>query len=103
MVPVIIINEINLNCSIQDLFYSLAASKEYEYICFLDSSLVPNKYSGFSYLAWEPDFAVFHQGSKNRLIKVSGFKKIPYLMKKVTLSFLRKVFTENINVKNENT
>ena len=102
MVPVIIINEINLNCSIQDLFYSLAASKEYEYICFLDSSLVPNKYSGFSYLAWEPDFAVFHQGSKNRLIKVSGFKKDSVLNEESDpLSFLRKVFTENINVKNE--
>ena len=94
----------------QDIFYGLSISKKHDFICFLDSSLVPNKYSNFSYLAWEPDFAVRSWGSKNEFLNL----KPGYLTEVLNgrnetlkadydnpLAFLRKILNENQAEKTE--
>jgi len=59
--------EAGIDAKPEDLAYSL---KDHEYLCFLDSSLVPNKYSRFSYLAWDPGFVIKSWGHKNENIGI---------------------------------
>ena len=42
----------------ENLVYLLNSEGKYDYVCFLDSSLVPNKYSKFSYVCIKPRFIV---------------------------------------------
>ncbi len=68
--------EIDLSC--EDIFYYIHAALDPGHCSFLDSSLFPNKYSRFSYIAWEPDFALRSRGSINEIIdfKNSTEKKV---------------------------
>ena len=74
MAAIITLTELSLKVPIHDLFYSLAASVNNEYISFLDSSLLPSKYSRFSYLAWEPDFAIYGSSGSNIMACFKGSK-----------------------------
>ena len=65
------ITEVDLDRSPQDIAYQLSGSG---YLCFLDSSLSSDKYSRFSYIGWEPSFAIKSSGLKNEFINIS--KKI---------------------------
>ena len=75
--------DFDFECS--ELFYFLSSSGNYRYMSFLDSSLVPNKYSKYSYVLFEPDFAVkaskrcgeIIYPEKNSLIEDNPFKKSP--------------------------
>lgn len=46
--------------------------KDCKYLCFLDSSLYPNKYSKFSYIGWDPKFVIKSYGYRNEFIDVAG-------------------------------
>jgi para-aminobenzoate synthetase component I len=61
--------------------------KDSEYLCFLDSSLVPHKYSRFSYVGWEPSFVLKSYGLANEFINIS--KGIRYFSYQHPLEFLR--------------
>ena len=56
------ISVVDLKMMPQDAAYSL---KDKSQLCFLDSSLYPNKYSKFSYVAWDPKFIIKSYGYKN--------------------------------------
>ena len=59
--------EVDIDARPSDLAYIL---KDNKYLCFLDSSLVPNKYSRFSYIGWEPEFVLKSHGYKNEYINI---------------------------------
>ena len=61
------ITEVDLSLSPQDIAYQLSGS---DYLCFLDSSLSPDKYSRFSYIGWEPSFSIKSRGLKNEFINI---------------------------------
>ena len=84
--------EIDLSC--EDIFYYIHAALDPGHCSFLDSSLFPNKYSRFSYIAWEPDFALRSRGSINEIIdfKNSTEKKV----RMHPMLFLRKNLSEYI-------
>ena len=82
------ITEIEFGPDPADIVYQL---KESEYICFLDSSLVPDKYSRFSYIGWQPSFIIKSHGLKNEFINIS--KKIKNFSYQHPLKF----FKENVN------
>jgi len=111
MAAVITITELSLKVPMQDLFYSLASSVKNEYLSFLDSSLVPDKYSRFSYLAWEPDFTIYGSNGSNIMSDFKSNKsekaaeagKQHNALKKVILTeegspmaYLRKIFAERL-------
>jgi len=68
----------------QDLAYYL---KDEPYLCFLDSSLDPDKYSRFSYIGWDPSFVIKSSGLKNEFINRA--KNIKNLSYQDPLSFFR--------------
>ncbi len=82
------ITEVDLSLTPQDIVYQL---KESDYLCFFDSSLVPDKYSKFSYIGWEPAFVIKSWGLKNEFINVA--KKITSLSYQHPLKY----FKENLN------
>ena len=82
------ITEIDLKLSPQDIAYQLSG---YDYLCFLDSSLLPDKYSRFSYIGWEPSFVIKSRGLKNEFINIS--KKINNFSYYHPLKY----FKENLN------
>jgi anthranilate/para-aminobenzoate synthase component I len=82
------ITEVDLNLSPQDIAYQLSGS---DYLCFLDSSLLPDKYSRFSYIGWEPSFTIKSCGLKNEFINIS--KKI----KNFSYCHPLEYFKENLN------
>jgi len=82
------ITEVDLALAPQDIAYQL---KESEYLCFLDSSLMPDKYSRFSYIGWEPAFSIKSFGLKNKFINIS--KKI----NSFSYHHPIKYFKENLN------
>jgi len=99
MKKVSVIIPLDLKMSCQDLFYALSASGRYEYISFLDSSLVPNRYSNCSYIAWKPEFVVKCDSLKNEIIfPESGLVKAK---RQHPLLFLKKLFNSNLNKNNE--
>ncbi len=82
------ITEVEFDMTPADIAYRLKGS---EYICFLDSSLIPDKYSRFSYIGWEPSFVIKSRGLKNEFINIS--KKI----KNYSYQHPLKFFKENVN------
>jgi len=82
------ITEVDLSLSPQDIAYQLSGS---DYLCFLDSSLLPDKYSRFSYIGWEPSFSIKSRGLKNEFINIS--KKINNFSYHHPLRY----FKENLN------
>ena len=83
------ISVVNLQMMPQDAAYSL---KNKSRLCFLDSSLYPNKYSKFSYVAWDPKFTIKSYGYKNEFTAdLTGMKYYSY---QHPLSFLKE------NIKN---
>jgi para-aminobenzoate synthetase component 1 len=83
------ISAIDLKMLPQDAAYSL---KDKNHLCFLDSSLYPNKYSKFSYIAWDPKFVIKSMGYKNEF--TAGPVGIRYYSYQHPLSFLKE------NIKN---
>lgn len=82
------ITEVDLNLTPQDIAYQLKGS---DYLCFLDSSLLPDKYSKFSYIGWEPAFVIKSRGLKNEFINTA--KKINNFSYYHPLKY----FKENLN------
>jgi len=74
----------NLDILPQDAAYVLRGS---EYLCFLDSSLTPDKYSKFSYIAWDPKFTIKSFGYRNEFNIIS--KGIKYYSYQHPLFFLK--------------
>ncbi len=66
MTDITAIIELDLKVPCQDIFYFIYCSENPPFFSFLDSSLIPNKYSKYSYIAWEPDFSI--KSLKNELI-----------------------------------
>src|SRR4030042_789359 len=61
----------------QNLVYLLNSAGRYGHICFFDSSLVPNKYSKFSYVCFKPRFVVKSNGKESTFLNcLSGEKQI---------------------------
>lgn len=83
------ISAIDLKMMPQNAAYSL---KDKNHLCFLDSSLYPNKYSKFSYIAWDPKFVIKSLGYKNEF--AAGPVGIRYYSYQHPLSFLKE------NIKN---
>src|SRR5665647_1758588 len=64
-----VITPMDTGYAFEDIFYALATkTKTNKYISFLDSSLVPNRFSTYSYLAWEPEFVLKSSGIKNEIM-----------------------------------
>ena len=82
------ITEVGFDLIPADIAYRLKGSG---HICFLDSSLFPDKYSRFSYIGWEPSFVIKSLGLKNEFINIS--KKI----KNYSYQHPLKFFKENVN------
>ncbi len=85
------ISALNLKIQPQDAAYVL---RNTDYLCFLDSSLSPNKYSRFSYLAWNPKLIIKSQGYKNKFI--SNCSGLNYYSYQHPLSFLKQNIKEYI-------
>ena len=83
------ISAIDLKIMPQDAAYNL---KDKSHLCFLDSSLDPNKYSRFSYIVWDPKFIIKSCGYKNEFAGIPG--NIRYYSYQHPLSFLKQ------NIKN---
>lgn len=127
MEKISIILPIDINLETKVLFYLLSSLKRNRYIAFLDSSLTPNKYSLFSYIAIKPDFIVECSKGFNRLrIMKSFYQDSDQSYKKLfednlkfllendhpcnsqiclnnmhPLDYLRKTFNSNINEENK--
>ncbi|MFC2145233.1 aminodeoxychorismate synthase component I [Actinomycetota bacterium] len=82
------ITEIDLDLTPQDIAYQLRGS---DYLCFLDSSLLHDKYSRFSYIGFKPAFMIKSRGLKNEFINIS--KKINNFSYQHPLKY----FKENLN------
>jgi len=78
------ISAIDLKTTPQDAAYIL---KDSNYLCFLDSSLSPNKYSRFSYIGWDPKFVIKSSGYKNEF--TGNARDIRYYSYQHPLSFLK--------------
>jgi para-aminobenzoate synthetase component 1 len=90
------ITPLEAGCAFEDIFYTLysAEAKKNKYISFLDSSLVPNRFSKYSYLAWEPEFVLKSSGIKNEIMDLhTGTKEEVYGH---PLKFLDQVLKNNI-------
>ena len=83
------ISAVDLKMMPQDAAYSL---KDKSQLCFLDSSLYLNKYSKFSYVAWDPKFTIKSYGYKNEF--AAGMADMRYYSYQHPLSFLKE------NIKN---
>ena len=86
--------KIELDLSCEDVFYHIYTSLNPGYCSFLDSSLLPNKYSKFSYIAWEPDFVLRGSGHVNESIKCRDGDTVRTSMHPVL--FLRKKLSEYV-------
>ena len=78
------ISAIDLKIPPQDAAYVL---KDKSHLCFLDSSLIPNEYSIFSYIAWNPKLIIKSYGHKNEFISFAG--GVSYYSYQHPLSFLK--------------
>ena len=85
------ITEIDLDLTPQDTAYQLKRS---DYLCFLDSSLIPNKYSRFSYIGWEPSFVIKSWGLKNEFINLA--KKITNFSYQHPLKYFKENLSSSI-------
>jgi para-aminobenzoate synthetase component I len=81
----------------EEIFYRLNVLKKNKFISFLDSSLIPDKYSRFSYLAWEPEYIFRSLRKRNEQIRISdGAVKVTSCH---PLIFLRDILREGIREK----
>ncbi len=88
------ITPLETGLNFEDIFYTLCITKKHKYISFLDSSLVPNRFSGYSYLAWEPEFVVKSSGIKNEAVDLrNGLRQE---VNSHPLKFLEQVLKKNI-------
>jgi aminodeoxychorismate synthase component I len=78
----------------QDIVYILNHMDKSNYLCFLDSSLYPNKYSKFSYIGWEPKFIIKSNGNINEYFNVS--KNEAHYSKGHPLLFLKEYFKKYV-------
>jgi len=78
------ISAVNLKIKPRDAAYIL---RNYDYMCFLDSSLAGSKYSKFSYIAWNPKIVVKSNGIRNEFLSTSS--GISYCSYQHPLSFLK--------------
>jgi len=62
------ITDASIGIAPEDIAYFL---KDSQYLCFIDNRLVPDKYSSFSYIAWEPSFVLKSSGIKNEFINIA--------------------------------
>jgi len=79
------ITEIQLEKKPQDIAFIL---KDSSYLSFLDSSMPGNRYSSFSYIAWEPAIVIKSRGYKNEFIDITS--GICYQSYRHPISFLKK-------------
>ncbi len=78
------ISAVDLRIKPQDAAYVL---RNTDYLCFLDSSLSGNKYSRFSYIAWDPKIIIKSNGFKNEFSATAA--GISYYSYQHPLSFLK--------------
>jgi para-aminobenzoate synthetase component I len=78
----------------QDLVYVLNSTARYDYLCFFDSSLVPNKYSKFSYVCWEPRFVVKCNEKESTFLNCSSQETQTFNID--PMLFLKEISTESI-------
>ena len=88
------ITPLNTGCAFEDIFYALASTGNHKYISFLDSSLIPNRFSSYSYLAWEPEFVIQSSGIKNETMNLHNGAKEE--VGGHPLKFLEKMLKNNI-------
>jgi len=88
--------ELDLAYKPEQLFYLL---KDYDYFCFLDSSLSQSDCSKFSYIALDPDFILKSYGLKNHRIDLKNKTTVIYDMH--PLKFLNEIFPKFINFNSE--
>jgi para-aminobenzoate synthetase component 1 len=88
------ITKLELELPCEDIFYHIYTSLNPGYCSFLDSSLHPNKYSRFSYIAWEPDFALRGYGHVNELVNCKNGSVLKTVMH--PMLFLRKKLSEYV-------
>jgi len=79
-----IITESSIDLPPQNVAYRL---KDSPYLSFLDSSLVPDKYSKFSYIGWDPSLVIKSSGVKNEIHNI--LKKINTVSYRDPLGFFR--------------
>lgn len=91
------IMEAGIGLTPEDVAYRL---KDSQYLCFLDSSLIPDKYSRFSYVGWEPLFILKSRGIKNEFINIS--RKINNYSYRDPLNFYREHLDDFIFYNNKN-
>ncbi|MGM0368175.1 MAG: aminodeoxychorismate synthase component I [Actinomycetota bacterium] len=71
-----VISKLDVGIEPADIFYLL---KGYKYLSFLDSSLEKSKYSKYSYIGWDPAFALESYGFRNSFYNLrSGIKVDSY-------------------------
>ena len=88
------ITPVETGFAFEDIFYALCKAGEHKYISFLDSSLVPNRFSTYSYLAWEPEFVLKSSGIKNEIMDLrTGLREEVYCH---PLKFLEQTLKKNI-------
>jgi para-aminobenzoate synthetase component I len=95
------ITPLGVEYAFEDIFYTLATkTKINKYIAFLDSSLVPNRFSTYSYLAWEPEFVLKSSGVQNRIMDIcTGTKE---KVRGHPIKFLERILENNIFSSTEN-
>ncbi|MBM3713220.1 MAG: hypothetical protein FJW56_07280, partial [Actinobacteria bacterium] len=92
-----IIAPLDIKLSCQDVFYRLNIAAKPDYISFLDSSLLPNKYSRFSYIAWEADFAIRGFIGRNEVLNISDNSTVSTIISgENPLIFLKKIFKKYV-------
>ena len=88
----VLIIKLNLKLPPEVVYYNLSDSN---YFCFLDSSLKKNKYSKFSYIAFDPFFAIKSKERINVFLDFSNGKTIKE--EKDPIEFLEENISKNIN------
>ena len=106
------ITPLDTGCAFEDIFYALATkTSTNKYISFLDSSLVPNRFSTYSYLAWEPEFVLKSSGIRNEIMDLqTGERKeirshplefLDQILKNNIFSDAENIYFDDLNTKNE--
>ncbi|MCL5071281.1 MAG: aminodeoxychorismate synthase component I [Actinobacteria bacterium] len=78
----------------ENLVYLLNSTGRYGYICFFDSSLVPDKYSKFSYVCWKPRFIIKSYEKKSTFLNCLSGKQQTFNIN--PLLFLKEISNASI-------
>jgi para-aminobenzoate synthetase component I len=89
---------IEINILPENLVYLLNSKGKYEHICFFDSSLIPNKYSKYSYVCWEPMFVIQSNGKESTFLNCISGEKQTFEIN--PLLFLKEISDASINRNN---